>query len=105
MAPASVAPADEAPKGQWYGWQIMLIEAGAFAAGLATQRYEAIPVIYLVSGPVAHSINGNGHFWGRSALTRIVLPLGGVLIGGLIGGGAADGMAGPTIGAAPAIDV
>lgn len=74
------ARADDTPR-RWYGWEIMLVDAGAFALAYAggASESDAVTVIalgaFVAGGPVVHVAEGNG---GRALLSgalRLGLPL------------------------------
>ncbi|HUH01382.1 MAG TPA: hypothetical protein VML75_05260 [Kofleriaceae bacterium] len=64
-----------------YGWQILLADLAAIAAGAATDEGEITLAVYLGGGPVIHLAHGNvGSAMGSLAL-RAGLPLAGALLG------------------------
>jgi hypothetical protein len=64
-----------------YGWQILLADLAAIAAGAATEEGEITLAAYLGGGPVIHLAHGSpGRAMGSLAL-RAGLPLAGALLG------------------------
>jgi hypothetical protein len=71
---AAPAHADEG-KLRWYGWQILLADAGALGLGGLVGSGEVMVAGYLASGPTIHLLHRH---YGRAALSlglRAVLPL------------------------------
>jgi hypothetical protein len=79
------------PEKEWYGWQTLGVDAGAFvlmAAGQATKTYSVFDVgfgAYLLGPPIVHIVHGNaGPAFGSVGL-RLVSPWVGVAIGVTVG--------------------
>ncbi len=96
-AAPSVGVADNR-NGDWYGWQTMTVDAasvGTMALGL-NRRFTPLAVAgaggLLLGAPILHAAHGN---WGNAGLSlgsRVLFPLGGILLGALVSGG--DSVAG-----------
>lgn len=90
--PAQVQPAPppkekKKPEKEWYGWQTLGVDAGAFvlmAAGQATKTYSVFDVglgAYFLGPPIVHVVHGNaGQAFGSLGL-RAITPWVGVAIG------------------------
>ncbi len=79
------------PEKEWYGWQTLAVDAGAFAlmgAGQATKVYSIFDVglgAYFLGPPVVHVVHGNvGQAFGSVGL-RLVTPWITGAIGAVIG--------------------
>jgi hypothetical protein len=81
---ANVPAAPPAPA-TWYGWQIILADAAAFACVGLTEQ-EGCLAGYALSGPAIHTLHGHPGRGAASLGLRILLPL----VGGSIGGALAN---------------
>ncbi len=90
-------PADVQPKGDWYGWQIMLADLGAITTlsvgGVLTgnsSSFAFIPITggaaFYAGGPLVHVAHRNGQAATKSLLLRLLVPIGGAALG--VGAGA-----------------
>ncbi len=82
------------PIGTWYGWEIMLADLGAAGAmaggGVLTGNSSAfafIPITgglaYYTGGPIVHLAHGGGA--AGSLVRRLLMPVGGLAVGGGLG--------------------
>jgi hypothetical protein len=91
--PLAAPPAAPAAAEHWYGWQILLADAGAFgllSLGLLTpglpdgarSALDGVGVlVYVADGPVVHAMHRHETRAGSSGLLRLGLPLFGLLAG------------------------
>ena len=93
------APAKpETPQTTWYGWQTLIADgaaAGLLGLTLLSSDGNAANVLgtlsfgtYLLGGPIVHWSHGHGWTGFGSLAARVGLPLGGALVGVLIGAAA-----------------
>jgi hypothetical protein len=83
---------DEAER-RWYGWQIIatdgvvLLSASLAASGSSWEGWgDLAAILYLSGGPLVHFAHGDVGMGFGSLGLRVVAPLGGVLMGALVGG-------------------
>lgn len=83
---------DVRPKGDWYGWQIMLADLGAIstvyvggALAVDSSSFVFIPITgglaFYAGGPLVHVAHGNGQSATKSFLLRLLVPIGGAALG------------------------
>ncbi len=99
-AAPSVVAADNR-NGDWYGWQTITADAasvGTIALGI-NRRFTPLAIAgaggLILGAPILHAAHGN---WGNAGLSlgsRVLFPLGGMLLGGVLSGGGSvtDGLA------------
>lgn len=83
-APASAAPRER----RFYGWQLIPVDLASvalMALGSGNARNAGVGV-YLASGLLIHTWNGNSDHGARSFVTRSGLPVLGWAVGGVLGG-------------------
>jgi hypothetical protein len=78
--------------GNWYGWQIVLVDAGTIGLGIAAKSGAIGGAGYLLGGPIVHLAHGDYVEAGVDLGLRAALPLGGAIVGDKISGctGACD---------------
>jgi hypothetical protein len=73
----------------WYGWQVLLADAGVVAVSFAAVGAKgpgllfAAGAAYYAGGPIIRTVHNDGGGW--SVLRRVTFPLDGVLAGAAIG--------------------
>lgn len=84
-SPAPPARARE----QYYGWQMMPVDAVAAALFLANRDdlSKLGAAVYLFGGATVHGVNGNGRKAVASVAVRAALPALGFIVGGFVHGG------------------
>jgi hypothetical protein len=84
---AAPAPAPVTARTRWYGWQILLVDAGVITAGLAMSDEDSelagkLTLAGLVlSGPIVHGLNGHGGRALGSLGLRVAFPTAGLMLG------------------------
>ena len=96
LAPPAAAPSEPPSTSSWYGWQIVLLDAGAVVVvaasdssgrGTSTALVLGGVGIYALGGPVTHVLHGQKLRGAASLGLRVGAPL----LGGLLGAGAGGG--------------
>jgi hypothetical protein len=66
-------PSSEGPGHMWYGWQLVLVDAGsALLLFLPEPRFALVP--YALGAPSVHALNGQGTRAGLSLGLRVLVP-------------------------------
>jgi hypothetical protein len=79
-APVEQAPTETAPRGvktktRWYGWQMVIIEGGALAAGVGLESWQVALGGYALGPAVVHWAHGNVAKGFASIGLRVGMPL------------------------------